>query len=64
MSGLFGPSLAWGKTPYQDYFGPEEGLLKVQQFLVEKFETSSWMPYSVPNSIRREAIELWQREKN
>ena len=62
MSGILGPSLAWGKTPFLRYFGSEEKLLKVQDFLIEQFESVQWVNYATPTNIRRKAIKLWKSD--
>ena len=62
MSGLLGPSLAWGRWPFEAFFGPEDKLLKVQDFLIEQFEQSQWFDYTTPTTVRRQAIELWKSD--
>ena len=59
MSGLLGPSLTMGKRTFQSEYGPESGLIAVQDFLLARFESNPWLDYHVPHDIRREAMELW-----
>lgn len=63
MSGIFGPSLAFGKRTFNEFFGSEEILLLVQNLVLEHFDRSPWPSYNPPYLVRREATELWTKEK-
>ena len=63
MSGLLGPSLTMGKRTFQSEYGSESVLIQVQDFLLQRFESSPWLDYHVPHDIRREALELWTSTK-
>ena len=63
MSGLLGPSLTMGKRTFQSEYGPESGLIAVQDFLLEAFAASPWLGYHVSHDIRRKAMELWKNGK-
>lgn len=60
--GLLGPSLAMGKRSFAAEFGPEALLVKIADFLVERFEEQPWMDYHVPENLRKAIREYW-REK-
>ena len=59
MSGLVGPSYAWGRRGFQEFFGLDDLLLKIQNLVLEHFNESPWSDYIVPHDVRREARELW-----
>ena len=63
MSGVFGPSLAWGKKTFNEFFGSEQILWVVQNAVIAEFKQSPWYDYRVPYEIRRKAMRLWTREK-
>ena len=60
MMGLMGPSLTFGRRIFEDFFGPEERLVEVQEYLLEEWKKQSWLDYYVPYEIRRRAVELWK----
>ena len=64
MSGFLGPSLAHGKRTFQEFFGPERLLVEIQDELIKAFESSSWIDYSIPYEVRREAFHLWTQKKD
>lgn len=59
MIGQFGPSLSGGKKPFQQRFGPERLLVKVQDYLLEEYDRSPWDYYSVPHEVRRDMLLRW-----
>jgi len=59
MSGEFGPSLQWGRYPFEGHFGDERHvLIPTQDFLLEQFERKPWPEYN----ISREAVRLTRIE--
>jgi hypothetical protein len=63
MSSVFGPSLAWGKKTFNTFFGSEEILWKVQNFVLGQYLASPWYNYAIPYEVRRKATDLWISEK-
>ena len=63
MSSVFGPSYAWGRKTFAEFFGDDEGLLKVQNAVLASFAENPWYNYAVPTNVRRMAYDLWTREK-
>jgi len=59
MIGELGPSLAHGKRGFQEYWGTERLLIKIQNMILMRFNESPWMGYDVPHNTRREAQHLW-----
>ena len=58
-----GPSLALGRTVFEEAFGDEvKVLVPVQNFLLDQFATDPWPTYNLPrqvaNKTRRHWIEL------
>jgi hypothetical protein len=59
MASDYGPSLALGRHPFEEFFGSERHvLIPVQDFLLAVFERQPWPEYT----ISREAVRL-TREK-
>ena len=48
-----------GKRTFQAEYGPESGLVEIQDMLIKAFADSPWYEYDVPVAIRRSAIDLW-----
>jgi len=59
-SGLLGPSFAWGRRPFEEYFGTEALLVKIASRLVASFEKSPWIDHNVPYDIRRRVCDYWE----
>lgn len=63
MIGEFGPSLALGRIPFEEFFGDEiTVLLPIQNYLLERFAADPWPEYNLPGKVaidtRNEWIEL------
>lgn len=59
MSGLVGPSYAWGRRGFAEFFGSDDLLLKIQNLVLKHFKESPWNDYNVSYEVRREAQNLW-----
>lgn len=59
MSGLVGPSYAWGRRGFQAFFGTDELLLKIQNVILKHYDESPWSDYQVPGLVQREAQLIW-----
>ena len=59
ISGLLGPSYAWGRRGFAEFFGSDDLLLKIQNLVLKHFNETPWIDYNVPYVVRREAQELW-----
>jgi len=59
VSGLLGPSYAWGRRGFQEYFGRDELLLKIQNVVLNHFIENPWFDYEIPYCVKREAQHLW-----
>jgi hypothetical protein len=62
-SGLLGPSLTWGRRPYESFFGREELLVKIASRLVASFQSAPWFDYNVPYDIRRKVQSYWEKHR-
>lgn len=63
MIGEFGPSLALGRIPFEEFFGDERKvLLPIQNSLLKRFAADPWPEYNLPGKVaidtRNEWIEL------
>ncbi len=55
-----GPSLAWGRTTFEEFFGDEVTvLLPCQGFMLELFDETPWPEYSVPGRVARKVRDKW-----
>lgn len=60
VSGERGPSLAWGRKTFEEYFGDEvKVLVPVQNFLLEQFAESPWPEYTLPRRVARDTRMRW-----
>ena len=60
MAKEYGPSLIWGRVPFEEYFGDEPHVLvPTQNFMLEEFEREPWPEYSVPRSVARRTRSRW-----
>ena len=59
MSGLVGPSYAWGRRGFHEFFGSDDLLLKIQNLVLEHFNESPWFDYQIPELVKVKARELW-----
>ena len=60
--GLLGPSLAQGRHVFESFFGREEVLVKIADHLVQAYDDSPWLDYSVPAQLRRK-LRIWWQER-
>jgi len=56
-----GPSLAFGRTPFEDCFGTEESLVELQDYFLARYHDEPWMEYNVPILIENEVRRRWER---
>ena len=59
MSGLLGPSYAWGRRGFQEFFGSDDLLLKIQNVVLKRFDEKPWFDYVIPGLVKREAQHIW-----
>ena len=60
MIGNFGPSLALGRRPFEDWFGDElEVLVPIQNYVLKLFADEPWPEYSLPVKIAYRVRERW-----
>ncbi len=57
--GLVGPSYAWGRRGFQEFFGSDDLLLKIQNVILKRFDEKPWFDYVIPGLVKREAQHLW-----
>lgn len=62
-SGLLGPSFAWGRRPFESFFGPESLLVTIASRLVASYESYPWIDYHVPHDIRRRVLDYWEKQR-
>jgi len=62
MSGSMGPSLAWGRTPFEATFGDEyDVLLRFQNWLIEVYQDEPWPCLAMPRRKVTKARRRWQQ---
>lgn len=60
MSGDRGPSLAWGRITFEEFFGDElDVLVPTQDFMLELFDQAPWPEYAVPRHVARLVRHKW-----
>lgn len=60
MSGEFGPSLAWGRTTFEEHFGDEvHVLVPTQDFMLKLFDEAPWPEYAVPRKVAHAVRNHW-----
>lgn len=60
ISGDRGPSLIWGRTTFEEFFGDElDVLLPCQDIMIEKFYETPWLEYTVPREVARAVRHKW-----
>jgi Recombination enhancement, RecA-dependent nuclease len=58
MEDLIGPSLAFNRRAYKDFYGSEELLIAVQDWLIECYDANPWPDYLLPAGVAAEARRL------
>ncbi len=62
ISGERGPSLIWGRKPFEEHFGGEvHVLVPTQDFLLERFESRPWPEYNVHREAARKTRDQWTK---
>lgn len=64
MTEWLGPSLALGRVPFEDFFGPEELLLQVQNELIERYRAEPWGELDMPREMAWKSRRLWYDLRN
>jgi len=64
MMGVFGPSLAQGRSTFEEYWGSQELLLDIQNLVLDEYERHNWVDYEPPYEVRRKAIHLWTKSRH
>ena len=60
MIGNYGPSLAHGRKPFEEFFGDEvDVLIPVQDYLLELFAADPWQEYHLPGNVARRTRTKW-----
>ncbi len=60
MIGEFGPSLAHGRTPFEEFFGDEVNvLIPVQDFLLQQFADKPWPEYHMRREVAQQTRNKW-----
>jgi hypothetical protein len=60
MTRDFGPSLANGRKPFEEYFGDElEILLPIQNYLLDRFAADPWPEYNLPGNVAIDTRNRW-----
>ena len=63
ISGLLGPSLAWGKRTFEEFFGHENLRITITTRLVKSYEESPWIDYEIPYELQRRAFNYWSENR-
>lgn len=58
MEALIGPSLAFNRRAYKEFYGSEELLIAVQDWLIECYDANPWPDYLLPAGVAAEARRL------
>jgi len=60
LMGELGPSLAFGRTVFEEFFGDEVTvLLPCQDYLLERFEARPWPEYNVDRHVAADVRRFW-----
>ena len=60
MEANYGPSLAHGRKPFEEFFGDElTVLLPTQDYLLELFAENPWPEYNLPRNVARLTRHKW-----
>lgn len=56
----FGPSLAKGRKPFEEFFGDEvKILLPIQNYLLDRFAADPWPEYNLPANVAIDTRNRW-----
>lgn len=64
ISGLLGPSYAWGKRGFHEFFGPDDLLLEIQDLVLGEFKAYPWPDYQIPEPVRHATKLLWTSKRS
>lgn len=59
-----GPSFAWGRKTFAEFFGSDKTLLSLQNYVLQLFAHYLWVNYDVPHEVRRKAHLFWTAKRN
>lgn len=60
MIGEFGPSLAHGRKPFEEFYGDEVTvLLPIQNYLLDRFAADPWPEYNLPGKVAIDTRNEW-----
>lgn len=59
MGGMIGSSLAHGSRFFAEEFGSQATLVAVQNYILERFEASPWLEFSMPRGIILDIYYFW-----
>jgi len=59
MIEFVGPSLAHGRKPFEEHFGDELILVKVQDYMLDLFALQPWESYNCPSDVAELTREKW-----
>ena len=64
ISGMLGPSYAWGRRGFAAFFGSDDLLLRIQDLILAHWLEKPWYSYDVPTNVRREVLLFWTEKKH
>lgn len=59
MMGMIGRSLAHGSRGFAEEFGDQLLLVKVQDYILERFQDEPWLEFAMPRSVVSDIFYLW-----
>lgn len=59
MGGMLGPSLAHGSYDFAENFGSQATLVKVQDYIIERFQADPWLEFAMPRGIVLDIFYFW-----
>ena len=59
MIGMIGSSLAHGSQNFAEEFGSQDELLKVQDYIIERFQADPWLEFSMPRGVVLDIFYFW-----
>ncbi len=59
MSGMLGPSLAHGSRYFAEVFGSQATLVRVQDYIIQRFTDEPWLEFSMPRGVVLDIFYFW-----
>ena len=61
MGGMIGPSLAHGSYSFAEDFGSQATLVKVQDYIIQRFTDEPWLEFAMPRGVVLDIFYFWDK---